>query len=265
MQTMKKIFVTSSLFLAIYTVSYGQQPAVNSVSFGSGALVSRQPDSRGWTDPALNHNRLIQQRTGDGAYKLIGGYKVVGTQFLYGEHHKADMFATEAKAYNIFISYNTYNQEVEFYSTSNPDKPLVKEPGEVDSFTIQSNPDLEINSPLKFIYGAHLGTKDKFYYQEVITGDRFTLYKRYKSELGYVSSNYVQSELRQFDLGFEYYYYDKDKKELKKLKANASTVIKEFKDVTDLSGVVTSDDFDVNKEEALKKVFETLNKTHKGF
>jgi len=244
---------------------YGQQPSVNSVSFGSGLLVTRSPDSRGWTDPALNHTRLIQQKTGDGVYKLIGQYKVVGTQFLYGEHHKGDLFATEAKAYNIFLSYNTYNQELEFYSTSNPDKPLVKEPGEVDSFTIQSDPEMDIINPLKFIYGAHLGTKDKFYYQEVTPGSRFTLYKRYKSELGYVSSNYVQSELRQFDLSYEYYYYDKEKKELKKLKANAGSVIKEFKDITDLSLVVNQDDFDTNKEDALRKAFDALNATRKGF
>jgi hypothetical protein len=228
-------------------------------------MVSRQPDSRGWTDPALNHNRLIQQRTGDGVYKLIGQYKVVGTQFLYGEHHKGDLFATEAKAFNIFISYNTFNQEVEFYTTANPDKPLVKTPGEVDSFTIQSDPEADIIAPLKFIYGAHLGTKDKYYYQEVAGGDRFVLYKRYKSELGYVSSNYAQSELRQFDLGFEYYYYDKEKKNLKKLKANSGSVIKEFKDVTDLSTVVNQDDFDLNQEAALRKAFEGLNRSRKGF
>ncbi|MEO6612157.1 MAG: hypothetical protein ABIT05_03045 [Chitinophagaceae bacterium] len=262
---MKKIFLAAGLFLSVFTWSYGQQPSVSSVSFGSGALVSRAPDSRGWTDPALNHNRLIQQRTGEGVYKLIGPYKVVGTQFLYGEHHKGDLFATEAKAYNIFISYNTFNQEVEFYSSSNPDKPLVKEPGEVDSFTIQADPAADILSPLKFIYGAHLGTKDKFYYQEVAAGDRFVLYKRYKSELGYVSSNYVQAELRQFDLGFEYYYYDKEKKNLKKLKANASSVTKEFKGVTDISKVVNQDDFDLNQEAALQKAFEELNKSTKGF
>ncbi len=264
MQTIKKILLSAGLLFSFFIGSYGQQPAVNSVSFGSGAMVSRSPDSRGWTDPALNHNRLIQQRTGDGVYKLIGQYKVVGTQFLYGEHHKGDLFATEAKAYNIFLSYNTFNQQVEFYTTSNPDKPLVKEPGEVDSFTIQSDPELDINSPLKFIYGAHLGTKDKFYYQEVAAGDRFVLYKRYKSELGYVSSNYVQSELRQFDLGFEYYYLDKEKKKLKRLKGNASAVTDEFKDVTNLSLVVNQDDFDMNKEAALRKAFEELNRSRKS-
>ena len=261
---MCKILLASGLVLFIQYNSIAQQPAVNSVSFGSGSMVSRSPDSRGWTDPALNHNRLLQQRTADGVYKLIGTYKVIGTQFLYGEHLKADMFATEAKAYNIFISYNTYNQEVEFYSTSNPDKPLVKEPGEVDSFTIQQNTDLDINNPLKFIYGKHLGSNDKFYYQEVYKGDRFSLYKRYKSELGFASGNYAQNDLRQFDLTYEYFYVDNEKKSLKKLKPGFGNVVKEFKDILDLSTVVTSDEFDVNKEDALRKAFGSLNK-RRGF
>ncbi len=259
MNLITKILAAGSLFVITGTVSLAQNRVVG-LSENSGSMVSRAPDSRGWTDPALNHNKLIQQQTGDGVYKLIGSYKVVGTQFLFGEHHKGDLFPTQAKAYNIFVSYNTYNQEVEFYSTSNPDKPLVKEPGEVDSFVIQQNIELGIANNLKFIYGTHLGTDDKYFFQQVYAGNRFSLYKRYKSELGYVSTNYVQSELRQFDLIFEYYYTDTNKKGIKKLKSNASSVIKEFKEVKDLSGVVTVEDFDTNREAALQKVFEYLNK-----
>lgn len=214
----------------------------------------------GYMDNALNYNRLIKEKTADGVYKMIGPYKVVGTQFLFGEKNQGNLFSPEAKAYNIYLSYNTYNQEVEFYSTSNPDKPLVKEPETVDSFIIQENISLGITQPLKFVYGIPLGATDKYFYQEVYDGKRFSLYKRYKSELGYVSTNYIQSELRQFDLSYEYYYTDTQKKGIKKLKANASNVIKEFKEIKDISGAVSNADFDVNKEEALRKAFEYLNK-----
>ncbi|HWR33449.1 MAG TPA: hypothetical protein VN451_07990, partial [Chitinophagaceae bacterium] len=189
-----------------YSLAQASTNVPVALSANSGRMVSVQPDSRGWTDPALNHNKLLQQHTSEGMYKLIGAYKVVGTSFLFGEHYPADMFAPEVKAYNIFISYNTYNQEVEFYSKGNPDKSLVKEPGTLDSFIIHQNIDMGIISPLKFVYGSVLGVKDKYYFQEICIGKRFSLYKRYKSELAYVSSNYVQSELRQFDLDYEYYY-----------------------------------------------------------
>jgi hypothetical protein len=216
------------------------------------------PDSRGWTDPAQNHNKLLQQQQ-DGGYRLIGAYKVVGSSYLFGEHHKADMFAIEAKAYNIYISYNTYNQEVEFYSTSNPDKSLVKEPGTVDSFIIQQNVTLGITSPLKFVYGTLLGVKEKSYFQEVYKGSTYSLYKRYKSDLGYVSSNYIQADLRQFDLLYDYYYSENEKTGLKKLKTNYSSISKEFKDKKDISSVFTDEEFTANQEAALRKAFEYLN------
>jgi hypothetical protein len=230
-----------------------------SLSANSGNMVSRAPDSRGWTDPALNHNKLLQQQTSEGMYKMIGIYKVVGSAYLFGGHNKADMFSTEAKAYNIFISYNTYSQEVEFNSTSNPNTPLIKEPGDIDSFIIQSNVELGIIAPLKFIYGTLIGSNEKSYYHELYAGKKYSVYKRYKSELGIVSTNYVQSDLRQFDLNYDYYYTDNVKKSIKKLKANASNVIKEFKGSKDLASVATNEAFSANPDAALKKTFDYLN------
>ncbi len=222
-------------------------------------ITDAQPGSPGYVDNALSYNRLIREKTGEGVYKLIGQYRVIGTSYLFGERNKGNLFSTEAKAYNISLSYNTYNQEVEFYSTANPDKPLVKEPGSVDSFVINENPELDITKPLKFVYGSHIGSDDKYYYLEIYKGKTYSLYKRYKSELGYVSTNYVQSELRQFDLLYDYYYTNTETKEVKKIKANASSVIKEFKKVKDLSNIVNGDDFSSNPESALKKAFESLN------
>ena len=79
--------------------------------------------------------------------------------------------------------------------------------------------------------------------------------KKYKSELNYVSENYIQSELREFEMQSEYYYKSADEKGLKKIKPNAYSVAKEFKNVTDLSKVVTADDFSVNQEAAFIKAF----------
>jgi len=265
MNMFKSIILAGSLLYAGgYAVAQGL-PVPTALSSNSGSLVSRAPDSRGWTDPALNHNKLLQEQTGDGVYKLIGPYKVIGSSYLFGEHHKADMYAKEATALNIFVSYNTYNQEVEFYSTSNPDKPLVKEPGTLDSFTIQANKELGIAAPLQFVYGPLLGTKDKYYFQQICKGERFSLYKRYKSDLGYSSSNIAQSELRQFDLQYEYYYTDTEAKSMKKIKPNASNVVKEFKEIKDLTTAVSHEDFTVDPEAAFCKAFGSLNQVKKGY
>ncbi len=263
-------FLFVGILCATFSASSLAQTHVSSLTENNkslnGGFDSRgrpSPDSRGWTDPVLNHNKLLQQT--DGMYKMIGVYKVAGSSFLFGEHHIGDMFAPEAKAYNIYISYNMYNQEVEFYSTANPDKSLVREPGTLDSFIIHPNIDLGIMNRMKFVYGSVLGVKDKYYFQEICIGKRFSLYKRYKSELGYVSSNYGQSELRQFDLEYEYYYTDSEGKGIKKLKPNAASVINEFKDVKDLSPEISVDEFTANPEAAFCKALGSLNQVKKGF
>jgi len=227
-----------------------------SIILGMGGIAIAQS---GYMDNALNYSALIKAKTEEGVYKVVGIYKVIGTSYLFGEKNAGDIFAPDTKAYNLKLSYNTYNQEVEFYSTSNPDKPLIKEPGSLDSFIIQQNETLGINNQMKFIYGSILGSSDKAYFMELYKGDRFSVYKKYKSELGYVSTNYVQSELRQFDLLYEYYYSDSKTPGLKKLKTNSSSIIKEFKNTKDISPVFTDADFTLNQESALKKAFKYLN------
>jgi hypothetical protein len=212
-----------------------------------------------YMDNALNYNKLIQNSTEEGAYKMIGTYRVIGTSFLFGNKNNGDMFSSDAKAYNIFLGYNTFNQQLEFYSSSNPDKPLIKEPGEVDSFIIKSNSSLGIQNDMKFIYGKHLGSSDKGYYMEIYKGEKYSLYKKYKSELGYVSTNYTQTELRQFDLLYDYYYSD-ESGGLNKLKTNVSSIIKEFKKVKDISPVFNLEDFSRDQHAALINAFEYLNK-----
>lgn len=255
-------FLVAGILCTVITNTALAQLATNvptALSSNSGSMVTTAPDSRGWTDPALNHNRLLQQQTGDGVYKIIGVYKVMGSPYFFGQRNKGDMFSNETKAYNIFLSYNTYNQELEFYSVSNPDKPLIKEPGDIDSFIIQRNVEFGIANPMKFVYGSLLGSSEKCYYQELYAGKKLSIYKKYKSELGYVSTNYVQSELRQFDLQFEYYYTDTEKKGAKKIKANSGNVIKEFKSVKDLSGIATNEAFAASPDDAFKTIFEYLN------
>jgi hypothetical protein len=260
---MKSIFFFIYLFvlinLTIPTVFAQQLQHPTGLSANSNTMVSRAPDSRGWTDPALNHNKLLQQRTGEGTLIVIGNFKVKGSPFLYGGMHKGNVFSATEKAWNIIISYNTYNQELEFLSTSNPTTPYVKEPGELDSFVIQKDMEAGIISDLKFVYGQVLGSKEKQYFQEVCAGASFNLYKAYKSKLGFVSNNYTQPDLRQFDLEYDYYYSTNDKKGLKKLKANSASIVKEFQAVKDLGSIVTAEAFTLNQNETLRKAFEVLN------
>lgn len=213
---------------------------------------------QGWTDPAINHSRLLKQRLGQGHYNIIGVYKVIGIPFLFSGMHKADIYTPKENAFSIDIKYNTYNQEIDFYTTAN-NTPLKKEPGEVDSFIIKKDTISDISQDLKFIYGSILGSTEKDYFQLVVPGSTYSLFKRYKSELGYVSENYVQSELRQFELKTDYFYYDAVKKLLKKLKFNLSNIIKEFRGIKDVAPVASQDEFATNPEEVMRKIVDYLN------
>ncbi|HEX5654723.1 MAG TPA: hypothetical protein VFX58_16715 [Chitinophagaceae bacterium] len=239
------------------SVTFAQPVAL---SANSNTMVASAPDSRGWTDPALNHNRLLTERVGEGVFIQVGTYKVKGSPYLFGGKHEADLFTPTEKAYNIKIGYNTYNQEIEFYSTSNPATALTKETGDVDSFTLKIKENPAIPRDLKFIYGPLLGSSDKSYLQVVESGQRYSLYKRYKSSLGYVSENYIQSELRQFELASDYFYYDAETKKLKKLKQNLSDLTKEFKSIKDISTMTNRDAYASNPEAVMKTIFQFLNK-----
>ena len=261
MRTFSFTFCIALCFITVGNLCLAQ---VRSISSNSNTLIATTPDSRGWTDPALNHNRLLRDQLGDGTFIVIGNFKVKGSPYLFGDKHNSDLFSKSEKAYNIDLRYNTYNQEVEFYSTSNATA-LVKTVGELDSFIIKKDVANSITSDIKFVYGPLIGSTEKIYFQLVESGPQYSLYKRYTSELGYVSENYIQSELRQFDMLSDYYYHDVATNTLKKLKKNTSSINKEFKSIKDVSSIVTSDSYSVNQEETLKNAIRALNESKKAF
>jgi hypothetical protein len=209
-------------------------------------------------DAAQAYNRLLVEKN-NGSYQRVDNYKVIGTSYFFGEKHRADLFAKGEIAYNIFISYNTYNQEVEFYSSANPNQPLVKEAKLVDSFEIKEDMTKSVTENMKFVNGSFIGGDINSFYRLMYAGNRFNLYKKYKSTLGIVTTNYIQSELRQFDLNSEYYYYDHKSMRLEKLKGNFSTIKKELKPLGDVTNITSQDEFTTNPDAALKKIFQTLN------
>ena len=70
------------------------------------------------------------------------------------------------------------------------------------------------------------------------------IYKSYTSTLGTVSTNYVQSDLCQFDLLVDYYYSDNAKPGLKKLRLSSKAIKAEFKDIADLTEILNKEDFE---------------------
>jgi hypothetical protein len=209
-------------------------------------------------DAAQAYNRILLEN-GSGTYQRINAYRVRGTQYLFGEKHNADLYAKGETGTGIKLSYNTYNQEIEFYGPSNPNKALIKSAEEIDSFRIKANAALNLAAPITFVNGKYLSASANQFYQQVHIGNKYSLYKKYKSVLGIVTTNYIDADVRQFDLEYEYHYFDHERKELKKLKLNQAAVKKEFKSVAGIDGILENYPLAVNPEVALGLIFQSLN------
>lgn len=93
----------------------------------------------------------------------------------------------------------------------------------------------------------------------VVRGARCNLYKKYTSNLAIVATNYAQSDLRQFELEYAYYYTDTANKILKKIKLNLHSIKTEFSSVKAINSLLPKDDFGQNPENCLKTFFKHLN------
>lgn len=214
--------------------------------------------ARAYFDPAQAYNRLLLEK-GHADYKLVGAYKVQGTPYLFGEKHMGDIFAKGESDKQIPLSYNTFNQELDFYNNGINGKPMVKPCIEIDSFTMNKNPEIGLENQLIFLNGKLIGSGDNYFYQLVYRGAYYNLYKKYRSVLGIVSTNYIQADLRQYDLDYEFYYSNFKEPDLKKIKPNLPGLKKVFKAEKLDASSFSQEDFDTNPELALVKAIAFAN------
>lgn len=212
-----------------------------------------------YSDPAQAYNRMLIEKNA-GTYEQISNYKVTGSSYLFGEKQMGSVYAKDGSASKVYLGYDTYRQQLRLYDDSNPKQLIVKDAVSTDSFAIEAIPALGVNSRLMFINGRYALSDEKSFLQVVQRGGRFSLYKKYTCNLGYVSTNYIQSDLREFNLNYDYYYTDTATREARKLKLNLNGLKKEFKSVKDISSFVTQDDITNNPEVSLILIFGELDK-----
>jgi hypothetical protein len=212
-----------------------------------------------YTDPVIAYQRILLEKSGEGSYRKIGTFKVIGSPYFWGGEVKGDIFAAKEKGVDVYVDYDTYYQQLEVRNSKQAEK-MNMSLKDVDSFFLFIREESGNKKQFFFINAAFLDKSKKMFVAELFKGQKFALYKSYKSSLGYVSTNYVQSELRQFDMDIEYYYYNQATPgKLKKLKLSDKALIAEFKDIRDITELVKAGDLEKNPESVLFSIFASLN------
>ena len=212
-----------------------------------------------YTDPAAAYQRVLLEKGDGGTYQQIGNFKVTGSPYLYGEKLKGAVYAGKESGSNISLSYNTYKQELDIYQNESSFA-IIKPATEIDSFIIIKPSDSKyMRENLQFYSSRLLDPSMKAcFFQLVASGNKLKLLKAYVSNLDYVSTNYIQSELRQFSLDYQYYFYDANTQKLIKLKLNKKKIVDAFKPYRDVSDLIR-DNFGAQPEENLKDIIRTIN------
>ena len=229
-------------------------------SFFGLVLISQLASSQAlsYLDPASAFLKIFLEKGSEGTYQQIGNFKVIGTSYLFGEQLKGGIFTKTEKSENVKLGYNTYNQSVDV--NFNGVQSITKKAAEVDSFFIYANNSEFIKNDLMFYSSALVSPKAKDgFYQVISTGNKYNLYKGYTAALDIVSTNYIQSDLRQFTLEYNFYYTDNSTKDFKKLKLSKKKIVDDLKKIMDVSIFLDEEELDKNPGVALKKVFNALN------
>jgi hypothetical protein len=212
-----------------------------------------------YTDPAVAYQRVLIEKGQEGTFQQIGNFKVIGSQFLFGEQLLGSAFIGNQMSSKIKLGYNLFNQTAELYMSDNSLK-IIKNTAELDSFVILAGQSDYIYQDLKFhsskLYPSSL--KDCFL-QQIYKGSKYSLFKSYTATLDYVSTNYIQSELRQFTVDYLYYYYDHQKKSFKKIKLSKRKLSEEFNSFKVPDNLVEDAAYDLQPETAAQLIFQFIN------
>lgn len=232
------------------------------IAIGIFLVIQNQVKSQAvaYSDPAKAFNKMMLDKNSEGGtLDRVGTYKVRGTSYYFGGGLPATVYTKkDGVLKDMVIDYNTFNQLLQIYFNTN--KPAgTKKVTEVDSFQVKVST-TDYKADVIFISTAILDSTENFFLQRIVGGSKYSLYKRYKSDLGYVSDNILESDLRQYDLNIDYYYTVAGTKGIKKIKMTNNGIVKEFKKIKDISAIVDNGSLVFDQEDVLVKVFAELNK-----
>ena len=185
----------------------------------------------------------------------IGNFRVKGNPYLFTKNVDGYIFYG-GKGKAVELAYDTYAQQLDYYD-SKTQKTGINKLNDVDSFYIKGDGSL-VKQDLFFINARFVDPSKKFFLQKLFTGSNYNLYKLNKSALQIMSSNYIESDLREFSLNQEYFYTITGSKMMKKIKLSAKFLHEEFEN-TSSKIPVNDDELSADPDTVLKHFFSKLD------
>ncbi len=209
-----------------------------------------QAQSLSYTDPAAAYNRLMIEKN-NGTYTQIGAYKVQGTKYLYGGKLETDVYIkTRLMAEQVLASYDTYDKKLDVFAANTEARINFDN---VDSFISKT----KNGDKYKFVHADYVEPKEKGFFLIVASNPNVVLYKYYETQLSIPSENYIDAAAREFSVEYYYYYFDTKLKVLKKMNnTNYKYVVKLLKNNVAESFITNREDYVLNIENSLIKMFE---------
>jgi hypothetical protein len=190
-------------------------------------------------------------------YKRIGAFKVKGNSLVLEGNNVSDLYSSLGPGANFPIVFDAYTQELSIMLENR--KEVVKLTfDEVDSFIVKVDTDKKYAEPTTFVNAYKIDESKKLYLQKLTSGPKYNLYKSFFTELRPAAMDLAQTNVREFEIVYEYYYLSAGGKEFIKIKKNAKSVKKLFEKDKDLIDKLEKN-FSQNFEATLVTFFDEIN------
>lgn len=208
-------------------------------------------------DPLGAFNRTMVANW-NGTYMRVANYRVKGTPHFFGESFWGTLeYKGGESATGIKVLYNLYDQTVGIDMKNNGD--MFQSDKLVERFSLDL-PERFGGKKVLFAHSELFGSSGKTEYFNVLEdGAKLAFLKAYRLRLLPDPTNEMNKDLRVFDQYYEYYIYQKDTKQLHRIKLKEKDILKEIAADDALKAKIKSGEVDLSSEMHVISVLQAYN------
>lgn len=198
------------------------------------------------------------------SYTVINGQKVLGVPFLYMDWQKGVLTTPDNRVYTDYgLKYNVENQTVSFINGK--DSLEVNE--EIKEFTLNVMKDDTLLEPARFVNANQFQKSNRvFYYEVVMENEKGILLRTNDKKVTTLGDGLLSNRSQQYlKLERAYFYYDKQKKKVIKIKSTSNT-LPSLNISAEQIKAMQADQYDfANESDIIAFMVKFMGKDKKGF